>query len=618
MGSNGLGLDVKGTIIDNTGNTVTTFASVHLGMGYIDMTPEAGKSYKANVTFADGSQNSIDLPTPLQQGITLSVNNDSLQKATVFINANKSYFGQNRDQDYQLVIYSGGIITSVSCKLDSATLKFDVAKHRLYTGINTVTLFSPAGEPLAERLFFVQNYDKIALAITTEKTSYAAREKVNIKINARNRADSTVAGHFSVSVIDETKVPVDENAETTILSSLLLTDDLKGAVEQPNYYFNNINTATLKNLDLVMLTHGYRRFEWKDVLNDGNQQLKYQPEKSLEISGIAESLGGRPLANSNVSLIATGSMQVLSDKTDEAGRFKFLNLDFLDSARFILQAVTKNGSNKTQLIYKKDVIPDVVALRSYSADVNQQIMVYIKNKKEQLNEYTKYGSPKGIMLKEVEIRKQKAKNNYRSSALDGPGHADQVVHMDDIPLGGRLSERLNGRLLGVQITSSLGSTAVRTIQGAMLIVVDGITMPGTFDFNTLGNDVETVEVLRSAASAGLYGNGDVHGALIFTTKIGKLRDVKDIPSFGILPITPRGYYLSRVFYSPRYDIVKDELKKKDLRTTIYWNPEINTGKDGNASIDFYNADAPGTYRMVIEGIDEKGNLGRQVFRYTVQ
>ncbi|MEO6981274.1 MAG: hypothetical protein ABI113_22965, partial [Mucilaginibacter sp.] len=92
IGFNGLGLDVKGTITDNNGNTVTTFASTHLGMGYIDITPEAGKIYKANVTFADGSQNTIDVPLPLQQGITLAVDNDSLQKATVFVNMNKSYF----------------------------------------------------------------------------------------------------------------------------------------------------------------------------------------------------------------------------------------------------------------------------------------------------------------------------------------------------------------------------------------------------------------------------------------------------------------------------------------------------------------------------------------------
>ncbi|MCO5949912.1 TonB-dependent receptor [Mucilaginibacter flavidus] len=618
IGFNGLGLDVKGTITDNTGNTVTTFASVHLGMGSVDITPETGKSYKANVTFADGSQNTIDLPPPLQQGIALSVNNDSLQKTTVFINADKPYFEQNRDKAYQLVIYSGGIITSVNCRLDSATLKFDLAKRRLHTGVNTVTLFSAAGAPLAERLFFVQNYDKLNLAVSSDKTIYAAREKVNIKINAKNRADSTVAGHFSVSITDETKVPVDENTEKNILNSLLLTDDLKGNVEQPGYYFSNISNETLKNLDLVMLTHGYRRFEWKEVINSNRKPPAYQPETGLEISGIANSMGGKPLKNGMVSLIRTAGGNIFSDTTDDKGNFKFKNLAFLDSTRFMLQAVTKEGSNKTQLIYKTDTIPTPTSLLNFNADVNQQITAYIKSRKEQLNEYAKYGSPKGIMLREVKVKEQKAKDNYRSSALGGPGHADQVVHMDDIPMGGELSERLKGRLRGIKIENRPGRSAAYFMGDAMLIVVDGVLMPGNFDFNSLSNDVETVEVLKTASSAGLYGNGAGHGVLVFTTKIGKPRDLKDIPSFGILPITPRGYYLSRVFYSPRYDNSEVNLKRPDLRSTIYWNPEVITAKDGNASVDFYNADKPGTYRLVIEGIDEKGNLGRQVFRYTVQ
>ncbi|MEO6977617.1 MAG: Plug domain-containing protein, partial [Mucilaginibacter sp.] len=547
--------------------TVTTFASTHLGMGYIDITPEAGKSYKANVTFADGSQNTVDLPMPLQQGITLSVNNDSLQKATVFVNVNKSCFEQNRDKDYQLIIYSGGVIISFSCPLDSTSVKFDLVKRRLHTGVNTVTLFSPAGEPLAERLFFVQNYDKLSVAISSDKTTYAAREKVNIKIKAKNRADSTVAGHFSVSVIDEGKVPVDENAENTILSSLLLTDDLTGNVEQPNYYFNNISTETLKNLDLVMLTHGYRRFEWKEVLSSNTKPPTQQPETSLEISGVAETLGGKPLKNGIVSLIRLAGGGLSSYTTDENGNFKFNNLEFLDSTRFVLQAVTKDGRNKTQLVYKTGIIPGVAALHSDNIDVNQQMTAYIKNKKEQLNEYTRYGLPKGIMLKEVKIKEQKAKNNYRSSVLGGPGIADQVVHMDDITTGGQLSDKLNGLLRGVLFLNTGGRSLPVLNGGRMMVVVDGIVMSDKppFDVNSLGNDVETVEVLKYA-NAAIYGNGAGNGVVVFTTRIGR-RNMKDIPSFGILPITPRGYYLSRVFYSPQYDNAAGNLKKKDLRTT---------------------------------------------------
>ncbi|WP_157740691.1 TonB-dependent receptor plug domain-containing protein [Mucilaginibacter xinganensis] len=618
INENGKGINVKGTVTDNTGNVVAVFAAAHFGMGYFYLEPEAGKSYRASVQFADGSQNTIDLPGSEAQGISLTVNNDSVAKASVVITANKACYEQNKDKEYQLLIYSGGTATRVSCRLDSAVVRIDLAKRHLRTGVNTVTLFSPGNEPLCERLFFVQNYDQLSVAVTTDKEVYATREKVHIKLNVKNRADSVAAGHFSVAITDESKVPVDENNESTLLSNLLLTADLKGSVEQPNYYFNNITDEKLKQLDLVMLTNGYRRFEWRQVLNSSNPQLTYQPERKLEIAGVAQSLGGKSLANAAVSLISPSGGPVLSETTDSNGNFKFRNLEFLDKTTFVLQAVNAKGGNKTGLLYKPAAIPTPpAATEKDDTDVNRQISAYMENSRRELNEYNRYGTPKGIMLQEVKIKEIKAKDTYRSSVYGGPGHADQVVHMDDIRTGGDLVDKLNGILRSINIVRVPGATSALFLGQKMLIVVDGVAMDPRYDFNSLGpNDVETVEALKYA-NASIYGMGSAHGVLVFTTRIGHQRNVKDIPSFGILPITPPGYYKARMFYFPRYDIAQTNVKT-DLRSTIYWNPALVTGKDGNTSFDCYNADGRGTYRVVIEGIDVKGNLGRTVYRYTVK
>lgn len=137
------------------------------------------------------------------------------------------------------------------------------------------------------------------------------------------------------------------------------------------------------------------------------------------------------------------------------------------------------------------------------------------------------------------------------------------------------------------------------------------------DINTLNaSDVETVEVLRFA-SASIYGMGGGGGVLIITTKQGGGSNSKDIASIGILPIAPKGFYKATEFYSPKYDYATAG-KQRDLRSTIYWKPEIVTDKNGNASFEYYNADGTDTYRVVIEGTDGKGNLGRQVFRYNVE
>jgi hypothetical protein len=86
----------------------------------------------------------------------------------------------------------------------------------------------------------------------------------------------------------------------------------------------------------------------------------------------------------------------------------------------------------------------------------------------------------------------------------------------------------------------------------------------------------------------------------------------------VITYNPKGYYKVRVFYSPQYDDPKTNTQIPDLRSTIYWKPNIITTRDGKASFEYFNADSKGAYRVVIEGIDSEGNLGRQVFHYKVE
>ena len=155
----------------------------------------------------------------------------------------------------------------------------------------------------------MQNYDQLNIGVNSDKSSYTKREKVKIALNVKNRAGDPSSGHFSVSVTDESKVPQDEHYENTIISNLLLTSDLKGNIEQPNYYFTDTSANARKNLDVLMLTQGYRRFEWKRVLDSTKTPLAYQPERGLEISGMVKNLSGKPIANGTVTLLSSAACQ---------------------------------------------------------------------------------------------------------------------------------------------------------------------------------------------------------------------------------------------------------------------------------------------------------------------
>ncbi len=628
VGADGLGIVVRGVITDDTGAQVATFASEHLGMGYFYLTPAEGKTYSAKISYPDGRQQVINLPKPAPEGISLTVDNDSLPKATIKIMASSLYFNNNKGKNYSLVITSGGLITSVTCKLDSPLIKLDILKRKLRTGIATVTLFSPENEPLCERLFFIQNYDHLSLNLSTDKTDYAKREQVNIKLKALNRKGEAATGHFSVSVVDESKAPDIGPDAGNILTNLLLTSDLKGYVEQPGYYFSDTSVSASKNLDVLLLTQGYRRFEWKQVLDTAKRFPTFIPEYGITIAGQVTNLFNKPVVNGTITLLPVKGGSLLSAVTDDKGNYRFANLVFTDTAQFVLSAVNAKNKNSTKIKWVKGVAPPVQpgTFQSWRVIADSILASYVANDKIQQQEMLNYLSGKGIMLKQVNIRERKPDDQYYTQSLAGAGNADQVLHSKDL-LGGQLSTSLY--LLHGVTPVHRGFSTIPYLRAElmtagmhkpapMLVVVDGVIQPNPVDINAIPTSVvETIEVLTSA-NAGIYGMNSAGGVLIITTKQASGLSANDIAAVGVLPISPTGFYKAREFYAPKYDNPGLQNKQPDLRSTIYWKPELKTDADGNASFEYYNADGAGTCKIIIEGIDKDGNIGRQVFRYRVE
>ena len=730
IGTNGMGIGAKGVVIDNTNVQVATFASNSLGMGSFYIMPEDGKTYKAKVTFSNGTQSTVDLPAAAAKGITLQVK-DTLNNVAVEIRCNKPYFAENQNKDVNLVIYSGGLVSSVNTKLDNRRMGINIPKSQFNSGIMQITLFSQAGEPLSERLIFLQNPDMLNLAVTSDKKSYKTRDRVAINVNAKSK-DVAASGFFSVAVIDESKVPFDDNNETTILSYLLLTSSLKGYIEQPNYYFASKSDQLHSELDNLVLTQGYRRFTWKQLLN-GDKPFAYTPEKVLTITGMEKNSAGVPVANKDVMLMSTSNGSMLGEKTDQAGKFVFDNLPpFYDGTPFVLQATgATKDKNSTTITYTKETEPPVsdsaantavvvgkvyavnaadgTGVGQNTAHADQTIngddvsnatsltsalkdrlngvnfvsgVPYLKGVKypmlivvdgkirgsyinldnipasnvqniELLKDKnaatygasgnsgvlvitTRHGST-GIDLNPTANYKYEAQNvvkaknaanahtedNYRSSNLGGAGHADQVIRGDDIKNAPNLSAALNGRARGVNFVNGvpfLNDGTVLTMNASsaepMLVMLDGSQASSDID-NVNPNLVETVEILKGA-NASIYGNRGGSGVIVITTRQQLDPISASQSSLGSLRFSPQGYYKAREFYSPKYDVTNASGGHADARSTIYWNPNVVTDNSGNASFEYYNADGKGSYRVIIEGIDTNGNVGRQVYRYNVE
>jgi uncharacterized protein YfaS (alpha-2-macroglobulin family) len=89
-----------------------------------------------------------------------------------------------------------------------------------------------------------------------------------------------------------------------------------------------------------------------------------------------------------------------------------------------------------------------------------------------------------------------------------------------------------------------------------------------------------------------------------------------LPKTNVIDLFPLGYVKERKFYAPKYE-TDAQKATNDYRTTIYWNPTVELDESGKATLDFYNADGNGKYKVVVEGLDSTGRIGRTVYHYDV-
>lgn len=625
VGSDGRGLPVTGTIVDDSGGEVAQITESHLGMGAFTMIPKAGSSYTARLTFENGESREYPLPPVVSEGINVTVLKSDTAQLQLAIAANDTYFNAHQGDAYYLIAQANGILCyAAQATLRNAAILVNLPKDRFPTGIAQLTLFNSAGVPLSERLVFVENIKPLDITVSSDKTSYAAKELVKLGLTVENNGEPTV-GNYSVSVVDETKVPYDEAHETTILSNLLLTSDLKGYVEAPNYYFTEPDAGKQAALDALLMTQGYRRFSYTDIMADKYPPVHFLPEQGIEISGVLRLNNGKPVPNGGL-LLSIPDISFRTDVyTDQQGRFVFKDLQFTDSARVTINA--RGNDNYRDMVINIDPsqFPEI-APTSYRADnvlnIDQQFAGYLDNSR---NEYRT-----SVLLEEVEVTASAGPSYTHRDypAISGLGMADHQIDGDRLQGCNNLIMCLQTALTGITYDAQSQLFFITRDYNAggripVQFFVNGMPMDVNGLNGILPSDVEGIEIFfrdeLGTVSRTYQNNGTVS---IYTKKVEKaprmsLSEIESLlPKSNIIDLTPLGYVKERKFYTPKYD-TPDRRAVNDIRTTVYWNPEVATGEDGTAALEYYNADGKGNYRVVVEGVDENGNIGRKVYRYTV-
>lgn len=623
--SDGLGINSKGTITDNDGKQVATFTAQRLGMGSFNLFAESGKTYKANVTFADGTTQSYSLPAVNESGILVNVDNSNTENVAVKIISNDTFFQQNQGKKFYLVAQSKGVIcygaqTALSSKEYSTT----ILKSKFPMGIAQFTLFTDAGKPLSERLVFVQNKNALNVALSTPTPTSGVKKKVKVNIAAK-KDGAPVEGTFSIAVVDESKVPSSEDGATTILTGLLLSSDLKGYIEKPNYYFNAPDAKKNADLDILLLTQGYRSFKYTDILSNKLPKISFLPEQGIDLTGVLRMNNGIPVRKGTILVTIPDKRFNSQVTTDPVGNFKIQNLVLNDSSKVTISA--KYNVNYKAMTISLNGSPTPALTRNFSAaeevlNIDSALTTYLDNSKKQ---YAYLHTLKDVTIKAATIPKVSHKDYPALSGLSQI--ADHEITGDRLQGCNLLINCLQTMMAGVTYMDNNFYVSRDYNQGnrtPMGIFINGMNVDVN-QINTLNaSEIESIEIFLRDELGLVNRANNVNGVIVINQKkapkgqkISKAQLLDMLPKNYELTFSPQGYNKEKQFYSPRYDVPAN-MNRNDLRTTIYWNPKIVTDATGTSSVEFYNADGKGQYKVIIEGIDANGNIGRSVMKYLVK
>ncbi|MVN23437.1 hypothetical protein [Mucilaginibacter arboris] len=637
----GNGIAVKGSVYTEKGDTVIHFESTAVGMGSFFLVPDVNKKYLVKGVFNNKVPFTSTLPSALKKGFVMHVADADSASFRVTISTNQATL-----QDYpnhEIILtgrQDGQRFLNGPVTFNLLHLNIRVPKAQFPAGISTLTVYDNLAKPQCERLVYVEEKNSVHASFTTDKSAYQPKEKVTLKLKVTDANYQPVKANFSVAAVDENFT---SKNSINITSYFLLQSELRGNIQDPGIYFDTTNTNRFKQLDLLLLTQGWRDYLWRR-LADTSIKISYLPEQGFDISGrLRQKFADKPLPGKNIALTVNGSAMSTryNALTDAAGKFHLDNIELYGKQSVSLAATNDKDKNaglieldsaKTNPLPVK-AIPD---FETDSSTLKKQLLIEQSFSKRQSLSDT-------IKLKGITVKSNKFVT-LRDATVTSFGYPDETLN---VTAKDYYYEDLRNYILHISKQAHIDNDPLSARADAIVffaegkkwyprLIVNNRELPFTDDdpdevFNAYYNQyynipidkVEKVVIKRMIKPAGMVlsnpTNSFYNGMGTLVSPGSKIEEAH--PIFIIyLTLKPDalltqkastinteldGYYQSRVFYAPKYDQQKQKTGS-DLRTTIYWEPNVITNANGEATIIFYNADVKTKISIVAQGLTDKG------------
>ncbi len=271
------GQHLKGTLIvtDKSGNTVAQSETEGRGRGCFTLDCKMGEEYKAIFTW-EGNSQTEKLPLPQTDGCAIQAS-VSVQGIHVELQPR----GTASNEPLGLTATCHGILKNFQTIKQGDNMSIDIPSAELETGVIQLTVFNSEGRIYADRLVFVDKGDIGMQSITfngIDDNGYTPYSPIDLNVKGAENATISLAvrdGRNSTYTFDT----------GNIMTEMLLSSQIKGFVEQPEYYFESKDEQRRYELDLLLMVQGWRRYNWVEMATPGVFIVNHPYERTEILMG---------------------------------------------------------------------------------------------------------------------------------------------------------------------------------------------------------------------------------------------------------------------------------------------------------------------------------------------
>lgn len=422
--------------------------------------------------------------------------------------------------------------------------------------------------------------------------------------------DSILTSPAGVSIaVTDGALPVD--GASTITSEILLNSEIKGNIENPRYYFENVNAEIDGNLDLLMMTQGWRRYAAADIVSDTFPRFEFPIEQSQSVSGHVEKSFNRNPKGMKLTLFYPQTLEWSDIELGDSSRFVIDGLDLVEGTALTLEATTKGGGTKTVSVHvNEQTFPQLSTLKNYdhpeqaSDSVGQSFADFVKSQ------------PRAVSLLDVQelgevtVRAKKNRNwSNRSKVEPYRGYQQGDPKIGNFPSMESMLRSLNVKIRSMESGGALpepriGEYVMNEFMPTV-VYIDGFRSDQSEVFILDPQNISSIEYFRPGTPevASYAQEALFTGLILINTNYGNEGGRR--LSLAMKNFTPLGYRPPVEFYVPKFHV--DPLTLP-YRATLYWNPNLMLSPSGRTEIELYLPDRVKSLNVTIQGIAPDGKI----------